>query len=657
MLPILSSLALLAAPQAVPPVGSLQQLDVPTAATGTVTIAVELDGEFAQLVLERHSLRAADFKLFATRPDGTPVEMPAPIPNTWRGYIEGRTDSLVTASITSEGLSAIASDYGSEVEWQIQPAEGFDADVYSVARLTEIDSPTGICGVPNGPLTITPGLNGQPGTSSSFLGTGLQLTEIALDADFEMFQRNGNSVSATVDDLERVMNRVDTIYTRDVDVTFQITALVVRSSSNDPYSTNDAGTVLDQFRNHWNANFVGVRKDTAHLFTGRSMNGSVIGLAYVGVICNSSTGYGLSESRFTNNIGARTGLTAHEIGHNFNASHCDGNGDCRIMCSGLGGCQGDVTRFGNPSANGIRNYAISRNCLLDLSPALALPVFDDVEGGLNRDIWISQQGVSASTAAVGEPSGTQSLEMDALNASPELDDVLISNYILLGSVPQAFVSFESQHRGVPIGGQLVLEIYDSSRDWIELARLSSDGIDQNTFESTTVMVPAAGLHDKAQLRFRTEVNGTSENWFIDDIRVADMGCGSITNYCVAGPNSVSALGGTLQGFGSTSIAANDLLIVGFSLPPSSFGIWLYAENQIQNPLGDGFLCVSGQQIFRVSIAQTNLFGENSLALDQNNLAAGSVINPGDTFNFQVWYRDTTSAGYNLSDALSVVFCP
>ncbi|MFT7169853.1 MAG: hypothetical protein ACI80K_002993, partial [Paracoccaceae bacterium] len=617
MLPILTSLALLAAPQAVAPAGSLQQLDIPTATEGIVTIAVELDGELATLVLQPHSIRAADFKLFVTRPDGMPVEMPATAPKTWRGYIEGREDTTVSASITSEGLSAVASDFNMEVEWQIQPALGFAAGVYSVARLSEIDVPNGVCGVPDGPQDVTAPSTGQ----NSFLGSGLQLTEIALDTDFEMFQRNGSSVSATVDDLERIMNRVDNIYVRDCNVTFQITALVVRSSAADPYSTNDANTVLLQFRNEWNTNFVGVRKDTAHLFAGRSMNGNVIGLAYVGVICNSTVGYGLSESRFTNNLGARTALTAHEIGHNFNASHCDSISDCRIMCSGLGGCTGDLSRFGAPRAAGIDNYAVSRGCLLDLAPPLALPVFDDVESnGINRDIWISQQFVSVSTAALNEPSGTQSFEMDARSAGAELDDVLISNKILLGSTAQAAVSFYSQHRGVPNGGQLVVEIYDAGRDWIELVRLTSNGVDQSTFVFNTVNVPAGALHDEAQLRIRTEVNSTSENWFIDDILVDDNSCGGVTSYCVAGANSVSNLGGLLQAFGSTSIAANDLAILGSGLPINSFAIWLHAPNQVQNPLGDGFLCVNGAQIFRYAVIQSNFFGENLLNFDQTNLA-------------------------------------
>jgi hypothetical protein len=35
------------------------------------------------------------------------------------------------------------------------------------------------------------------------------------------------------------------------------------------------------------------------------------------------------------------------------------------------------------------------------------------------------------------------------------------------------------------------------------------------------------------------------------------------------------------------------------------------------------------------------------------------ISAGDTWNFQFWYRDPSAgaSGFNLSDGLSIVFCP
>jgi len=104
--------------------------------------------------------------------------------------------------------------------------------------------------------------------------------------------------------------------------------------------------------------------------TGKNLDGSVIGVAWLAVICNSSNGYGLSQSRFTSNMTNRVGLTAHEVGHNWNADHCDGDGDCYIMCSALGGCAGDVTRFGSRSIGSITSYRDTRGCLSQSGPTI-----------------------------------------------------------------------------------------------------------------------------------------------------------------------------------------------------------------------------------------------------------------------------------------------
>ncbi|MFQ5806245.1 MAG: immunoglobulin domain-containing protein, partial [Phycisphaerae bacterium] len=112
----------------------------------------------------------------------------------------------------------------------------------------------------------------------------------------------------------------------------------------------------------------GVLRDVAHLMTGKDLNGGVIGIAWLGVICNTSQGYGLSQSRFTGNFTNRVGLTAHEVGHNWDAVHCDGDGDCFIMCSGLGGCAHNVTRFGSRSIGDIVPFRNTRPCLTENGP-------------------------------------------------------------------------------------------------------------------------------------------------------------------------------------------------------------------------------------------------------------------------------------------------
>ena len=61
------------------------------------------------------------------------------------------------------------------------------------------------------------------------------------------------------------------------------------------------------------------------MFFGKDFDGSTIGIAYVSAICNAPVlSYGISQSLFngpTTTQALRVVLTAHEIGHNFGASH------------------------------------------------------------------------------------------------------------------------------------------------------------------------------------------------------------------------------------------------------------------------------------------------------------------------------------------------
>ena len=75
------------------------------------------------------------------------------------------------------------------------------------------------------------------------------------------------------------------------------------------------------------------------------------------------------------------------------------------------------------------------------------------------------------------------------------------------------------------------------------------------------------------------------------------------------------------------------------------------------PTGDGTVCVGGSPVYRAAVAQATAQGQSMFALDQASLPPGASIGPGERFNFQLWYRDSTPAGFNFTEALSVVFCP
>lgn len=476
------------------------------------------DGTFWTLELVRHSMRADDFAVLVD--DGvslTRVEDP-PI-TTWKGTVL-ETGDAVRASF--DGTSFRGVIFTADNSWTIQPVS--DAGVIGQPNLHAVYDGTSVstgdhtCGVADNEIQPAPeGGGAQP------FGTGVQICEIGLDADFPFYADNGQSVSATVASMESVMNVTENVYESNADITYEITTIVIRTVGG-TYTTSSPGGLLSQFRDTWNsAPLTGIRGDVSHLFTGRNLSGTVIGIASLSVICNGSNHYGLSESSFTSNFNARVGLTAHELGHNWSAQHCNGASSCRIMCSGLGGCNGlQPLGFGPGPLNQIINHRNSRGCLSEQPPSLTLPFVEEfTTAALDTDVWTFVKQAGTSQAGVGEPSGTRSLLLNASGSDDYRDDEVRSNFIQLAGIFEPTLTYFTEHRGVESGEELVVEYWASNRTWQELSRVTSNGNDQSSFVMHTHLLAGNALHNEFRLRFRTEVNNVSDNWFIDSITITE----------------------------------------------------------------------------------------------------------------------------------------
>ena len=72
-------------------------------------------------------------------------------------------------------------------------------------------------------------------------------------------------------------------------------------------------------------------------------------------------------------------MICHELGHNWNAGHCNSSTPCHIMCSTINGCNGQgLPNFEPQGALAVRNFAASRSCLASVTTAIdvALPSED-----------------------------------------------------------------------------------------------------------------------------------------------------------------------------------------------------------------------------------------------------------------------------------------
>ncbi|MFT4513992.1 MAG: hypothetical protein ACI89X_003708 [Planctomycetota bacterium] len=340
--------------------GTVQSLSIPTTPQDRLEVPIVIGGVPYTMALFNYDVRAPGFQLFERSATGL-VLLPTPDCVTFRGVLLELPNSRVAATLvdgTLEGMVYLPpTGLGLLGEtWVVQPARRGDpsaqASVHIVFRAKDTNALPYECG------TDTTGAPAPPSTGAPDFTA---VCEIAIEADRQFWQWNNSNVTQTQNDITTVMNQVDFIYDRDCDVTYQVVTIIVTTAL--VYTTNDAGGLLGEFQGFWNANNTGIHRDIAHLFTGRNLTGSTIGVAYLSTVCNQVNGYGLSQSDFTNNLSSRVGLTCHELGHNFSAPHCNGASPCYIMCSGLGGCNGNLTLFGPTEAAQIDGYAHSQACM------------------------------------------------------------------------------------------------------------------------------------------------------------------------------------------------------------------------------------------------------------------------------------------------------
>lgn len=366
-----SATAQVAASRAYPaPPALLQQFQVAAATVqhlvpqyeqdGTAVVLVEIGGNTVHVRLSPRDVRSPGFQLVERTDQGLRV-LPRPPSVTWRGYLEEDLGSVVAATIVGGQLQAVVRT-GNGDDWAFQPVSEVQPKagpaLHVVYKVSDNQNLPWVCGVQGG--LAAPAPYAAPTEV-------LRICEIACEADVQYYQANGSNTVATQNDVTGVINAMDAIYQADVQVTFTIPQILVNTSTTtNPYTSSVAGTLLTQFQSNWTANHANIARDVAHLFTGRNMgqaSGGAIGIAYVSGTCSMANGFGVSQSRWTTNFTRRVAVTAHEVGHNFSAQHCDAAPPCYIMCSGVGGCQNVQTTFSQNERNQIVSFTNSATCL------------------------------------------------------------------------------------------------------------------------------------------------------------------------------------------------------------------------------------------------------------------------------------------------------
>lgn len=247
------------------------------------------------------------------------------------GRIIGLPDSWARITRTRQGLSGLVSD-GREL-YAVEPAPQVAA--FADPALTPPDSGTVVYRladtlIDEGAVSCGVAAAGEPVSALAlYEAVGAELTalaavavdkqlDVAMIADYELFQAYGSS---TADFLVARMNIVDGIYAAQAGLRVRVGSTRIHDTPQDQFTTTVADDLLRQVADARRLTPVSQRLALTHLMTGRELDDTTVGIAYLDAICSGSSA-SLTEAKFGKLSATLISLVAaHEIGHNFGAPH------------------------------------------------------------------------------------------------------------------------------------------------------------------------------------------------------------------------------------------------------------------------------------------------------------------------------------------------
>ena len=288
------------------------------------------------------------FELDLTRNERMQFITPATLPGVeaLRGTLRGDPDSWVRVTRTPAGLIGMFSD-GLDV-YVIEPASELAASAVTpleargaapvIYRLADTVIPVGstTCGtvtladIARGGSTAQAqfeAVAGELQVAAATVPTTRQI-EVAVVGDFEF---SGLAFAGGLTPEQAIaarMNVVDGIFSSQVGVKLVVASVTVFRDASDPFSsTTVPNTLLDEFANWRQATPTQSSRGLSHLMTGRDLDGTTVGVAFIGALCRTRSGAGLSMGTLNSSTAAL--VIAHELGHNFGAFH---DGETGSVC-------------------------------------------------------------------------------------------------------------------------------------------------------------------------------------------------------------------------------------------------------------------------------------------------------------------------------------
>ena len=148
------------------------------------------------------------------------------------------------------------------------------------------------------------------------------------------------------------LNIVEGIFSEQVGLLVLATDVRLISATNDPFKATKGSTLLEQLGAYRKQTPAVRARGLAHLVTGKDLDGTTAGIAYVRTVCEVETGVSISSRSFGTTISAL--VMAHELGHNFGAEH---DGEPETSCASVNG--------GFIMASTVSGYSTFSQCSID----------------------------------------------------------------------------------------------------------------------------------------------------------------------------------------------------------------------------------------------------------------------------------------------------
>jgi hypothetical protein len=252
----------------------------------------------------------------------------------YRGRLAGKPGSWARIVISNGLPSGLLWDGEEMLAIEAVSAEQGGPASASIYRLkdTYVEPGTMSCGTSGKKMNLATAyatVTGELDTALAQAAGAVDEIKIGIVSDFEFTSSNGSNVESEI--LAR-MNNVDGIFSEQLGVQLTVEVIETFPTSDDPFTTTVPGDLLRQLGNYREATPAQNSQGLTHMFTGRNLDGTTVGIAFTDALCRREFGVGLTQS--SRSPATDSLVAAHEIGHNFGAEH---DGEVGSVCASVTG--------------------------------------------------------------------------------------------------------------------------------------------------------------------------------------------------------------------------------------------------------------------------------------------------------------------------------